>query len=647
MSIRLRLVLALIAVSLIPIAIVITRASLSMDEMVVLAEETSREALELSARQSVRQSAYAVARQIRLYLDLHPELDVTDLAALQADPGLTAIAVQPVGSTGYSAVFDENAVTRFHTNPALVGQNLSGFAETLPEFWAIYEAALDGSPAEGDYDWLEADGTTRPKYMAVAPVDGTALRVAATAYIDELSAPAVTLSEKLSLLSNDARFRLWVIGLVGVAIAGVLAVYIGARLTQPLAKMATAAEQVAQGDWESIRPLPERTELGALSRSLYTMTNQLRNTQENLEKQVNARTKELTRRTKQLEAAAAVAREASAIRDLDRLLNQAVNMVAERFDVYHVGVFLVDEPREYVVLYAANSEGGRLMLERGYKLRLGAEGMVGWVANSGQPRIAFDVGADQNFVRDAELPQTRSEATLPLRVRERVIGVLDVQSVQPSAFSSDDLGVLQIVADQIALAVENARLFESSQQTLQALSRLYSRESQEAWQKRLGEHPVAFRYNRMGTQVMAEGDAQRSLVATSQIETDPESGICELLVPVLIRGQVLGQLKLRRDAGQPPWTQADVAIVEQALAQIAPALENARLLEEVQSRAAREQMVNIITSRVRSSITMETILQNAVRELGMALGASRAFVQVGMDQEQGNQRREGGLDENQ
>lgn len=158
MSIRLRLVLALVAVCLIPIAIVIVRASLSMDEMVTLAEETSREALELSARQSVRQSAYSVARQIRLYLDLHPELDENDLDALQADPGLAAIAVQPVGTSGYSAVFDENAVTRFHTNPALVGQNLSGLAETLPDFWAIYEAALDGSPAEGYYDWLEEIG---------------------------------------------------------------------------------------------------------------------------------------------------------------------------------------------------------------------------------------------------------------------------------------------------------------------------------------------------------------------------------------------------------------------------------------------------------------------------------------------------------
>jgi GAF domain-containing protein/HAMP domain-containing protein len=481
--------------------------------------------------------------------------------------------------------------------------------------------------------------------MVVAPVDDTPLRVAATAYMDELSISASTVAEKMDKLADESSLRLWVFGLVGTAVAGVLAIYIGARLTRSLSRMAVAAEQVAQGDWESIRPLPERTELGALSRSLYAMTNQLRSTQENLEKQIGARTKELTRRTSQLEAAAEVAREASAIRDLTRLLNQVVHLVAERFDVYHVGVFLVDEAREYVVLYAANSEGGRKMLARGYKLRVGAEGIVGWVANAGQPRIAFDVGADQHFVRDPELPQTRSEATLALRIRERVIGVLDVQSVQPSAFTPDDLGVLQIVADQIALAVENARLFESSQQTLQAMNRLYSRESQEAWQQRLGEHPVAFRYTRLGTQMISEQASGQAMVETSQIRSDPASGVHELLVPVAFRGQVMGQLRLRRDADQASWVQADAEIVEQAVAQIVPALENARLLEEVQSRAAREQMVNIITSRVRSSITMETILQNAVRELGMALGASRAYVQIGLDPKQGDQQQKGGSDE--
>ncbi len=645
MSIRTRLVLTLVLVGLIPLLITIVYASQSMNEMVSQAEVTTREALELAARQSVRQSAYSVARQIRLYLDLHPELDANDPEALQADPGLTQIAVQAVGNSGYSAVFDENGVTRFHTNAALVGQDLSSLAETLPDFWAIYESALDGSPAEGNYDWLEADGTIRPKYMVVAPVQGTALRVAATAYLDELSAPALTVADKLSLLSGDSNLRLWSIGLVSTVVAAGLAVYIGTRLAQPLAKMAAAAERVAEGDWESIRPLPERTELGALSRSLYTMTNQLRSTQENLEKQVSTRTKELTRRTSQLEAAAEVAREASAIRDMSRLLNQVVNLVAERFDVYHVGIFLVDEAREFVVLNAANSEGGRKMLEREYKLRLGGEGMVGWVAKAGQPRIAFDVGADQHFVRDPELPQTRSEATLALRIRERVIGVLDVQSLQASAFTPDDLGVLQIVADQIALAVENARLFESSQQALQAMNRLYSRESQDAWQKRLGDRPVAFRYTRMGTQMMTPQDSRQELAETSQVRTDPASGMHELLVPVAFRGQVMGQLKLRRDADQMAWTAADMDIVEQAVAQIVPALENARLLEEVQSRAAREQMVNVITGRVRSSITMETILQNAVRELGMALGASRTFVQIGLDQELADQNPEGGLDE--
>jgi len=172
---------------------------------------------------------------------------------------------------------------------------------------------------------------------------------------------------------------------------------------------------------------------------------------------------ETQRRATQLATAAAVARDATAILDVDHLLDQAVHLISEQFGFYHAGVFLLDEHDEYAILQAASSEGGRRMLERGHKLRVGEVGIVGYVASTGEPRIALDVGQDATHFANPDLPDTRSEMALPLKVQERVVGVLDVQSTHEAAFSEDDVAVLQTMADQLATAIANARLFEQAQ----------------------------------------------------------------------------------------------------------------------------------------------------------------------------------------
>ncbi len=169
---------------------------------------------------------------------------------------------------------------------------------------------------------------------------------------------------------------------------------------------------------------------------------------------------ETQRRATQLAAAAEVARDATAILDVDQLLDETAHLISEQFGFYHAGVFLLDKEGEYAVLQAASSEGGYRMLERGHKLRVGKVGIVGYVAGTGKPRIALDVGKDAIHFVNPDLPDTRSEMGLPLKVREHVIGVLDVQSIQEAAFSEDDVAVLQTLADQLAAAIANARLFQ-------------------------------------------------------------------------------------------------------------------------------------------------------------------------------------------
>lgn len=171
---------------------------------------------------------------------------------------------------------------------------------------------------------------------------------------------------------------------------------------------------------------------------------------------------EAQQRAVRLEAASEVARGATAILDVDQLLDETVQLISDKFGFYHAGVFLVDEQGEYAILQSVSSEGGRRMLARGHKLAVGKVGIVGHVTGYGEPRIALDVGADAVFFDNPDMPETRSEMALPLISRGRVIGALDVQSKQEAAFTSEDVATLQTMADQLANAIENARLYEET-----------------------------------------------------------------------------------------------------------------------------------------------------------------------------------------
>jgi PAS domain S-box-containing protein len=194
---------------------------------------------------------------------------------------------------------------------------------------------------------------------------------------------------------------------------------------------------------------------------------QVRRHAEVLERRVAERTRDLERRTAQLQVAAEVARDAATAHNLDDLLSSAVDLVRERFGFYHAGIFLLDKASEYAVLRAAAGEAGRQMLEAGHKLKAGEVGIVGYVTGSGQSRVSLDVGTDAVHFENPFLPETRSEMALPLKVGDRVIGALDVQSIHEAAFSEDDVTALQIMADQLAVAIERTQLFEQTQATLE------------------------------------------------------------------------------------------------------------------------------------------------------------------------------------
>ena len=237
------------------------------------------------------------------------------------------------------------------------------------------------------------------------------------------------------------------------AVVSVLGVLLFTRsLTRPIQTLTESALRMAGGDLTTTVPVDRQDEIGLLAQTFNNMGNELRELYQNLEGQVAAR-------TRQLSAAAEIGRAASSILEVDELLKQAVELIRDRFGYYHASVFLLDERGEYAVLRESTGDVGARLKARGHRLAVGPGSIIGWVTSNGQPRVASDVGQDPEHVQNELLPATRSEAAVPLKVGGRVLGALDVQSIESNTFAQADLNVLQLVADQLAIALENSRLF--------------------------------------------------------------------------------------------------------------------------------------------------------------------------------------------
>lgn len=423
--------------------------------------------------------------------------------------------------------------------------------------------------------------------------------------------------------------------LIGLALAVGVWFYVSNRIVTPILEITRGAQFIGEGRLDHRVKVKTRGELAVLAHVLNSTTTQLQNLIGSLEQRVADRTLDLERRSVQMEAAAEVARDAAAIRDVNRLLGETVRLISDQFGFYHAGIFLLDDRREYAVLQAASSKGGQRMLARRHRLKVGEVGIVGYAAGTGKPRIALDVGADAVFFDNPDLPDTRSEMGLPLKVREQVIGVLDVQSTEEAAFSDEDVAILQTMADQVALAIENAHLLEESQRALRELESLYGQRTRETWRERTFSQP-AYRYTSVGVEPVSPPLAPEIVLPPSHrkpVVLQEKDGR-KLVAPIRLRGQTLGSVVLRQETGVESWTPDELALIDEVSTQIGLALENARLLEDTRRRAQREFTVREISDKVSASFDLETVLRTTVEELSTVLGASGAVVELGLFQEE-------------
>lgn len=345
--------------------------------------------------------------------------------------------------------------------------------------------------------------------------------------------------------------------------------------------------------------------------------------QSTLEQRVEERTARLTRKSEQLRAIAYVARKIAEIEDLNVLLSAITELVIDQFQLYHAGIFLLNETGDRVVLQAASSEGGRRMIERGYSILIGAPGVIGYVAAQKKPLIAFDVGKEAVTFNNPDLPMTRSQIALPLAARNKLIGILDIQSDEPQAFHIDDNETLQILADQIAIAIDNAHLIDEAQAAIKQLEMLTSTRTREAWRRKLREKDRIFTYTPLGLRA----------------EKIPQSDDKAIIAPIMLRGQKIGTISIARKSNGA-WSKLDKDMVDEVAGQVGLAVDNIRLLEDATRRARQEQTVGKLAARFSESLDLDALLQTAARELGQLPDVSEVSVVISPEMEQSSASRQ-------
>ena len=339
-----------------------------------------------------------------------------------------------------------------------------------------------------------------------------------------------------------------------------------------------------------------------------TQSNQeLKEIQVYLEQTVEERSHQLERRNRYLEAAALVANKSVSILNLEELLENIAKEVSEQFGFYHVGIFLIDQKREWAVLRAASSIGGKRMIARNHRLEVGRQGMVGFVTSVGKARIAQDIELDRIHSVTQELPDTRSEMTLPMKARGEIIGALDIQESSPNAFTDEDIAVLQTMTDQIALAVENIRLFDQTKTSLEDVQRIFGEYNEQAWAETLQKNILpSYRY--FGGSVSLLSEETASIIKDGAIS-----------IPVKVRGLTIGMIEISKEDTGNDWNQEEIRLLEALSEQIGIALDSARLFNETQLRATTEHLIGQINSQLWETMDINSILKNAAENLRESL----------------------------
>jgi GAF domain-containing protein/HAMP domain-containing protein len=453
--------------------------------------------------------------------------------------------------------------------------------------------------------------------------------------------------QQVALAPIDEQFRTaLILALLIMAAAALAALGVAHLLAGPITRLTGVAAQVAAGNLNAHATVESGDEIGTLATSFNTMTKQLREFIDSLESRVSAR-------TQQLETMVRIGQRLTGILDLSDLLREVVNRTKETFNYYHVHIYLLDEKGEMLLLAQGYGEAGAEMKARGHNISMAApKSLVAQAAREGQVVSVADVRADPNWLPNPLLPETRSEMAVPIILGSHVVGVLDVQSERAHGLGQEDETTLQALANQVAVAVRNARLFTETQDALYEAQRLQQLYTGQSWEKLLTSRSTNYEFRQSTLPALKEVSTPEAVAALKQKQTvelrlpslaqategqgggSPEvQAPAALATPLKLRDQIIGVLGIQSDDLNRQWTADEIALIEAVSEQMSLAIENARLFEESQRNAWRDQIISESTAKVWSSAEIEEVMRIAVAQLGEKLRASEVVIRLGTPEE--------------
>jgi GAF domain-containing protein len=365
------------------------------------------------------------------------------------------------------------------------------------------------------------------------------------------------------------------------------------------------------------------------------MTAQLRELIESLEERIFAR-------THRLEIAATLGEQVSAILNFDALLGAVVNQIKDSFDYYHAHIYLLDDKRERLVVAEGTGTAGATMKAQKHSIPLDAPtSLVARAARTAEVVRVDNVREAEDWLPNPLLPDTYSEMAVPIISEGQVVGVLDVQEDEIASLDEGDANLLRSLANQVAVAIRNARQFAEVEAALAEAHEIQRRYVEQAWDRtkvaRKSVGRVQFSLGESTTLSEAIiANAQREALnqreptaVTLNGQEDDLSRYHALVAPIKLQGVVVGDLQLHDIEPDRKWTEGELALIDAVVDQVAQAAETLRLLDETQERATREQLIGQISNKIRRAPDMETLLKVAVSELSRVLSPARTFAYLG------------------
>jgi len=493
----------------------------------------------------------------------------------------------------------------------------------------------------------EIDGLVGADYAELSSRETNQKIISIYSQIDSLKELAQALSaEELEQLQASAReqetiaanviTQFLVLGSLAVLIVVGASVVVTRSIATPLAGLAATASQIATGDLEAKVPVvKQKDEVGQLSAAFKSMTDQLRGLITTLEERV-------TSRTQRLETVATLSERLNAILDFDQLLLELVHQVKDTFGYYHAHVYVIDEESQKLVMAAGAGEAGQQMKARGHSIALDAPtSLVARTVRRNEIVSVDNVREAPDWLPNPLLPDTYSEMAVPIVLEGQVVGVLDVQQDEVAGLDEGDANLLRSLANQVAVAIRNARLFAQVETALADAQAAQERYIEQSWQKtktamrHQGQHlyadPDAGHIDEAKRQAMLEArqqarkENQPTVVAAGE-EDDEKS----LVAPIKLRDQKIGAVQLYSSRPDQSWSEDDLAVIEAVVDQLADTAESMRLFEETRERASFESLVGEITDRLRQAPTLDSLAKTAAEALGNALGVSHSLIKVGV-----------------